>query len=346
MISVEEISKYKAAGMVAQTVLTQLAALCLPGKNVMQLCERGDQLIQEELGKCPICLDGAFIGGVAFPTCISVDNVICHFSPCPLDGEVTEQTLRQNALVKIELGVHVDGYPALIGKSFICTNDAADEKSDSDLSCKRRLIEAAHEISQSVMALFQLTQTDSLTGECCSLADNYKFNEVVCELAAKQSLTAVQGALSYQIGRNSLDMPKQIPVNLPDKERQRVPRFKFCSGECYVIDIVLSSGDGKIRTSPIKPSIFRLLPTKYNLKLATSRAAFAELSKRAGSFPFNIRNAADPKRMRMGMHECVSHACTSPSEVLVEKDTSFVGRFLYTILLTKEGPLLITTAEK
>lgn len=36
--------------------------------------------------------------GVAFPTCISVNNCICHFSPIPNDPDVT---LQDGDLVKM-----------------------------------------------------------------------------------------------------------------------------------------------------------------------------------------------------------------------------------------------------
>ena len=344
MGSEEELAKYKTAGRIAQHVLDQLIPLCTPNENIMQLCIKGDQLIEQAISNSS---DGIKNCGIAFPTCISVDNVICHFSPCLLDEVASKQSLEIGSLVKIELGVHVDGYPALVGTSFICSsNTPMNEKPDAQVSLKTKLIETAYEASQAVLKVFELSETDSLTGECCSREDNYKFNDIVCEIAKKNSFIAVQGALSYQIGRNSFDFPKQIPVNLSEGERQKVPRVKFCSGECFVIDIVLSSGDGKIRASSIKSSLFRPTPNKYNLRLATSRTAFTELTKKAGTFTFNIRNATDPKKMRIGMLECVSHSCVSPSEVLTEKDGSFVARFLYTIVLAKDGPLLVTRAEK
>ena len=33
-----------------------------------------------------------FIAGIAFPTCISVNNCVCHFSPLKSDADVTLHT--------------------------------------------------------------------------------------------------------------------------------------------------------------------------------------------------------------------------------------------------------------
>lgn len=53
--------------------------------------------------------------GVAFPVCISVNEVAGHFSPL----EKETYTLKNKDLVKVNLGVHVDGYPCVIAHSQI-----------------------------------------------------------------------------------------------------------------------------------------------------------------------------------------------------------------------------------
>jgi methionyl aminopeptidase len=46
--------------------------------------------------------------GVAFPCCISVNEVAAHYSPCPEDSI----KIANEDLCKIELGAHIDGYAA------------------------------------------------------------------------------------------------------------------------------------------------------------------------------------------------------------------------------------------
>lgn len=322
----------------------------------MELCIEGDRLIESCYSDSTYKSQG-LKGGVSFPTCISTDNIICHFSPCLLDPEASLACLASGSLVKIELGVHVDGYPALVGNSFICGESEPEISPQAKSSCPasrektskanlKKLIDATYEASQAVLEVLKVSNLNSESGLYQSSQDSAAFSDVVCKVAQKHSLTAVQGALSYQIGRNSLDLPKQIPINLPDKDRKKVPTFYFQEGESYAVDVVLSTGDGKIRAGSVKTCIFRRIPHTYQLKLATSRSAIGEAGKRFGDFSFNIRNANDPKKMRMGMHECVSHGCVSPSDVLVESEGSVVERFLYTVLLSKDGPILVTTADK
>lgn len=46
----------------------------------MSVCEQGDQLLTEETNKV-FKKEKEMKKGIAFPTCVSVNNCICHFSP-------------------------------------------------------------------------------------------------------------------------------------------------------------------------------------------------------------------------------------------------------------------------
>ena len=47
----DTLTKYKTAGQIAEKVLARLAASCVPGAKVVDLCEQGDKLIEEEIEK-------------------------------------------------------------------------------------------------------------------------------------------------------------------------------------------------------------------------------------------------------------------------------------------------------
>ena len=49
--------------------------------------------------------------GVAFPTCISVNNVICHYTPLLSEPDTC---LQDGDLVKMDLGAHIDGFIAVV----------------------------------------------------------------------------------------------------------------------------------------------------------------------------------------------------------------------------------------
>ena len=54
--------------------------------------------------------------GVAFPVCISVNEVAGHFSPMKQDT----MSIKAGDLVKIDLGVHIDGFITQAAQTVVC----------------------------------------------------------------------------------------------------------------------------------------------------------------------------------------------------------------------------------
>lgn len=67
------------AAIIANTVLQAVIAQLAPEKNVVEVCEFGDALIEAELAK--VYKKAKIEKGIAFPTCISVNECVGHYSP-------------------------------------------------------------------------------------------------------------------------------------------------------------------------------------------------------------------------------------------------------------------------
>ena len=80
----------------------------------------GDAAILEEVGTVYNKKDAETgvkpVKGVGFPTCISINHCICHNSPIASDADIIVEA---GDLVKIDLGVHIDGYIAPCATTFI-----------------------------------------------------------------------------------------------------------------------------------------------------------------------------------------------------------------------------------
>ena len=53
--------------------------------------------------------------GIAFPTCISPNHCVGHYSPLVSEDTVE---IKEGDIVKIDLGVHVDGYIAVVAHTL------------------------------------------------------------------------------------------------------------------------------------------------------------------------------------------------------------------------------------
>jgi methionine aminopeptidase len=47
----DTITKYKTAAQISEKVLSEVSKLCVAGANIIDVCEKGDKLIEEEISK-------------------------------------------------------------------------------------------------------------------------------------------------------------------------------------------------------------------------------------------------------------------------------------------------------
>jgi len=47
----DTITKYKTAAQISEKVLAEVSKLCVAGSKIVDICEKGDKLIEEELAK-------------------------------------------------------------------------------------------------------------------------------------------------------------------------------------------------------------------------------------------------------------------------------------------------------
>jgi methionine aminopeptidase len=74
--------------------------------------------------------------GIAFPTCISPNEICGHFSP--LKSESNQ--LKKGDVVKIELGVHVDGFIALAAHTIVVGEEkVSGKKADAILAAYKSI---------------------------------------------------------------------------------------------------------------------------------------------------------------------------------------------------------------
>lgn len=93
--------------------------------------------------------------GIAFPTCLSVNNCVCHFSPVRSEVDVL---LKKGDVVKIDLGAHIDGFVAVSAFTTVvgatAENPATGRAADAVLAawnCSQaalRLLKAGNAVSR------------------------------------------------------------------------------------------------------------------------------------------------------------------------------------------------------
>ena len=96
--------------------LTLAIEKCVEGADIYTVCQEVDAFIEEELTKTFSNKKSKKLErGIAFPCCISVNEICGHFSPLKEDS----YALKLEDLVKVDLGAHIDGFPASCAHTFV-----------------------------------------------------------------------------------------------------------------------------------------------------------------------------------------------------------------------------------
>jgi hypothetical protein len=84
-------TKYQEASKIVNLALEGLVTQCVPGAKVLDLCEFGTKVMEAAAAKLYTKkVNGKTVDrGIAFPVCISVNNMVCNFSPLQDDETVS-----------------------------------------------------------------------------------------------------------------------------------------------------------------------------------------------------------------------------------------------------------------
>lgn len=307
------VTKYKVAAEIVNKALKTVVDKCHEGATLMELCKAGDDVIISET-------NGVFKKekdmrrGIAFPTCISINNCICHYSPLESDPELK---LKNGDLIKIDMGGHIDGYIAVVAHSLIV--GATPEKPAQGPAAD--VIHAAHEAASVVLRLV-------VPG-----GENEAVTEAVQKVAESYKCKPISGMLSHELKQFTIDGDKSIIQNPTEAQKKSHDKCTFEVNEVYAIDVLISTGEGKGRELDSRATIYKKTDEVYQLKMKASRAVLSDVDKKFGVMPFSLRYFDEEVKAKMGLKECVNHKLIEPFPVLHEKEGELVAQFKFTVLL-------------
>lgn len=324
------VTKYKAAAEICNKAIASAISSCKAGAKIVDVCQSTDGLIAKE---CGTIFKGKNIEkGVAFPTCISVNNTVGHFSPLPEDATV----LKDGDVLKIDLGVHIDGWIAVQAQTIL-----VQESFDSPIAGRAAdAIQAARTAFEVALRLIRPgKKVSDVAGALSKVVEDFGCN-------------LVEGVMSHQMKQFVIDGNKCV-LNRPTPEH-KVEDAEFEENEVYAVDIVVSTGEGKPRVLDEKETTVykRAIDMEYKLKLKASRAVFSEINKKYPAMPFTVRalltdgDSDLQKQLRLGLVECLNHGLLHPYPVLHEKTGEFIAQMKGTVLLMPNGSDKVTSSPQ
>jgi len=162
------LDKYKAAAVICDAALERAIGLAVADADISTICGDVDNFIGEELLKVFSNKKSKKMErGIAFPTCLSVNEVMGHFSPVPEDSS----KLKNEDCVKIELGAHIDGFAAQAAHTIVVGGKSTGRQADAVL--------AAHNAFKAAVRTIKVGATNhDVTKNIAAVAEAYETTPV------------------------------------------------------------------------------------------------------------------------------------------------------------------------
>lgn len=113
---------------------------------------------------------------MAFPTSVSVNNCVAHFSPLESDP-LSSQTLAKGDVVKLHVGAHIDGFAAVSAETLVVGASASEPVTGR----KADVLKAAWTAAEAAMRLVKIGNK------------NWAVTDAVSKIAANWDCKPVEG---------------------------------------------------------------------------------------------------------------------------------------------------------
>ncbi|KAF2031063.1 curved DNA-binding protein [Setomelanomma holmii] len=329
----DTLTKYKVAAEISQKVLKEVSGWIKADASIVELCERGDTLLAEEVGK--VYKGKKVLKGIGHCTTISPSSYVTPYTPLKTDAEEATATLKEGEVVKIQLGAQIDGFCTIVCDNVIVGNSGEVTGREADL------ILATYYANELLLRLMVppglVAQGDEEEQKKASAKKAYtqtQITQMLDKVTKAYDCNLVESTTIWLFDHNEIEAKKKI-ILAPGEgvKGEGLPEV----GEVWGVEMGVSLGSGKVKSNGNRTTLHRRTDTKYQLKRPTSRSLLSEVVKKFGTFPFSLRQLEDEKAGKVGVVECVRSGVLRQYEVVVDKDSKPVARLFTTVAITKNG---------
>ncbi|KAL2188353.1 Creatinase/aminopeptidase [Thermothelomyces heterothallicus CBS 203.75] len=333
----DTLTKYKTAGQISEKVLAEVSKLCVAGSKVVDICEQGDKLIEEEISK--VFRGKKITKGFSHPTTVSPAAFVTPYTPLKSDEKEAAVELQPGEPVKIQLGAQIDGFGTIVCDTVLARK--ADEEQTVIEGRTADLLLATYYANEVLLRLMippgllaQGTDEEKAKAAAAKPPTQAKITSLLEKVTQAYDCNLVESTTSWLFDRNEIESNKKIVIAPGENTKgEGVPAV----GEVWGVEVGVSLGSGKVKQFEQRTTLHRRTTNTYSLKRPTSRKILSEVQKKFGTFPFSLRQLDDERDAKSGVIECVRGNVFRQYEVTGDKDNAPVARLLTTIAITKNG---------
>ncbi|MCJ1240666.1 Curved DNA-binding protein (42 kDa protein) [Varicellaria rhodocarpa] len=333
----ETLTKYNTAARISHKVLETVTGWCVEGEKILTICERGDKLLDEEVGK--VYKGKKTTKGIAHPTTVSPSSFVTPYTPLASDPTDAATVLKPGEVVKIQLGAQIDGFGTIVCDTIVVKSE--ENKENQIAGREADLLLATHYANELLLRLMiphglLAAGTDDERRKAASAKPitQSKMTQLLERVVKSYDCSLVESTTSWLFERNEIEGKKKIVLAPTEGSKgEGVPELL----EVWGVEMGVSLGTGKVKTLENRPTLHRRTAITYGLKRPSSRAILSEIVKKFGTFPFSLRQLEDERAAKVGVVECVRSNVVRQYEVIADKDGAPVSRLFSTIAITKNG---------
>jgi len=277
---------YREAGALARRVLRRGAGLVKEGSSLLEMVEETENMVTEE---------GALL---AFPLNVSFNEAAAHDTAMPGD----ERTFARGDLVKVDLGVHIDGY-------------IADTAMTVDLGDHGALVEASRAALEAAIAAVRPGITAGELGEAIQAT------------IEEHGYRPVANLTGHGLDRYNLHTRPTIP-NIAMTGGTVIEE-----GMVFAIEPFATTGSGKVGEAT-RVEIYKQIAVRP-ARLPSAKRILEAARPRRG-LPFSRRWVPGDK-VEIGLATLVRAGILHPFPMLHDVPGSFVSQAEHTLIVTDAG---------
>ncbi|EXJ53984.1 methionyl aminopeptidase [Cladophialophora yegresii CBS 114405] len=369
ILNADNLTKYKIAATISHKVLEEVAKWLADGEKIVDLCIKGDALLDEELSKGMLASatqqqqrrqpgslrppglararlrhNAVYKGksvnkGIATPCTISPSSHVTPFTPLVSDAEEAATTIKAGELIKIQLGAQIDGFGAIVGNTVVVPKEKG---AKADITGREAdLLLATHYANELLLRLLVPpgllatgTEEEKKKAAAEKPPTQTKISSLVDKIAKAYDVHVVQHTTSWLFEKNEIEGKKKIILSPADGAKGEGSAEV---GEVWGVEVGMSLGSGKVKELDKRSTLLRRTTTTYGLKRPSSRQVLSEIVKKFGTFPFSLRQLDDERAGKVGVVECIRSGVLREYKPAAEADGSPVSRLFTTVGITKNG---------
>ena len=295
----EVFQKYQLAGKIAREVREEVKKNVREGMPIIDLCEKTESLIRKKGGN------------PAFPCNVSVNDIAAHYTSPPQD----KRTIPENSLVKIDIGVHVDGYIADTAVT-VCFNPEYDN-----------LVRAAEEALKRAVEILRPGLSVS------------RFGSTIQKAIKTRGFKPISNLTGHLIGRYVIHAGKSLP-NVFHISNSRVKL-----GEIYGVEpfVTVAEAAGRVESGK-EAHIFRFSKHK-SLRDPYAKQLLTHIKENFQTLPFAerwLQGCVPHSRYKTAFSELLSSKTLMSYPVFIEASRKPVAQAEHTVLVVRDGCVVLT----